>query len=136
MLVFVNYVVSSYLLGYKETVQILWWCEWSPEPSRAPSCLLALVGFWLSAFLDTSKSFQSLGHFALPVSKSNFLAFPELARHPQHLPAHLNLLGYGSLHPLSPSLETYGAVDRRDQMSVFFFFSFFLTRAGVRFACK
>lgn len=78
---------------------------------------------WLAfAFLDTSKSFQSLGHFALPVSKSNFLAFPELARHPQHLPAHLNLLGYGSLHPLSPSLETYGAVDCRDQMSVFFLF--------------
>lgn len=77
MLVFVKYAVSSYLLGYKETVQILWCCEWSPEPSPAPSYLLVLVGFWLSAILDTSKSFQSFlpslafDRFAFPVPKSN-----------------------------------------------------------------
>lgn len=47
------------------------------------------------------------------VLKPNTLAFPESARSLQHLPVDLNLLGCGSLHLLTPSLETYGTVGHR-----------------------
>lgn len=88
MLVFVKYAASSYLLGYKETVPILWRCAWSPGPSPAPSHLIMLVGF---GFLSSQTPASHSSHFShawlfdpytLPVPKSRLLAFPEFARPP------------------------------------------------------